>query len=305
MQFGAFAPVYRVHGTRGQEREPWNYGAKAEAVATEFIKLRYRLLPYIYSCAWETTRTGVSICRPLIYDYPDDPEAANLGTEWLFGDCFLVCPVLAEQAESVEVYLPVGDWIDYWTGERHQGPKKLSRRLDMETWEDMGLFVKSGAIIPTAPAMNYVGERPVTALTVDIYPGSRPSRFLYYDDDGETYDYERGVYMAVPFACAPTEGKVGFSIGKPEGTFEASLISYVLQFRLVGRPAGGVALNGQALEQKANPEQVLESKQAWTFTEGRDGGTLVVKVPARQESRIETDAGMGPRSGTRAPRSGR
>jgi hypothetical protein len=91
------------------------------------------------------------------------------------------------------------------------------------------------------------------------------------------------------------------SIGQPEGTFATPLLSYVLQFHQVGRPAGGVTRNGQAVEQKASLEQVLESRQAWTFTEGKDGGLLVVKVPAREESRIETDAGLESKSGTRAP----
>ncbi|MFQ5630033.1 MAG: TIM-barrel domain-containing protein, partial [bacterium] len=153
MQFGAFVPVFRVHGTFNEEREPWQYGPDAERIARRYVEMRYKLLPYNYSYAWENHQTGAPLVRPLIFCYPDDPKAANRHAEWLFGDALLVHPVITPGAQTASVYLPAGDWIDYHRGDFYAGPGTITVPV---TLEDIPIFVKAGAVLPTTPAAQYI-----------------------------------------------------------------------------------------------------------------------------------------------------
>jgi alpha-D-xyloside xylohydrolase len=163
-QFGLFCSHARAHGTT--PREPWVFGAETEAIFKKYAVLRYRLLPYIYSCAANAAASGRPLMRPLLLDYQDDPTTHTLDLQYLFGDDFLVAPVFAEQAD-VRVYLPQGRWIDYWNQHIHAGPGWISVHAPLDT---LPLFVREGAIIPMGPDMQYVGERPLDPLTLDVYP---------------------------------------------------------------------------------------------------------------------------------------
>ncbi len=163
-QFGLFSSHARAHGTT--PREPWAFGAETEAIFKKYAALRYRLLPYIYSCAANTAVSGRPLMRPLLLDYQDDPTTHTLDLQYLFGDDFLVAPVFAEQAD-VLVYLPQGRWINYWSKHIHAGPGWISVHAPLDT---LPLFVREGAIIPMGPETQYVGEKPLDPLTLDVYP---------------------------------------------------------------------------------------------------------------------------------------
>ena len=163
-QFGLFCSHARAHGT--SPREPWEFGEEAEAIFVKYARLRYRLLPYIYSCAGRAAFTGRPLMRPLLLDYQDDPTTHTLDLQYLFGDAFLVAPVFAEESD-VPVYLPEGRWIDYWTKQTHVGPGWITVHAPLDV---LPLFVREGAIIPMGPAMGYVGEKSLDPLTLDIYP---------------------------------------------------------------------------------------------------------------------------------------
>lgn len=175
-QFGLFSSHSRCHGVT--PREPWEFGPDAEAIFRKYAKLRYRLLPYIYSCAVISARTGLPMMRALVLEYQDDPKVRGLDSEYLFGESFLVAPIL-DEGEERDVYLPRGRWIDYWTGQAYEGPVYISYHAPLDT---LPLFVKDGAIIPMGPEMGYVGERPIAPLTLDIYPAEKGS-FTVYDED--------------------------------------------------------------------------------------------------------------------------
>lgn len=168
-QFGLFSSHARAHGTT--PREPWAFGEEVEAIFKRYAKLRYRLLPYIYSCAARAVTTGRPLMRPLLLDYQDDPTTHTLDLEYLFGDAFLVAPVFAAEAD-VPVYLPAGRWVDYWTKQSHAGPIWVRVHAPLDT---LPLFVREGAIIPLGPEMNYVDEKPLDPLTLDIYPAAEGS----------------------------------------------------------------------------------------------------------------------------------
>ena len=163
-QFGLFCSHARAHGTT--PREPWVFGPEAEAIFRKYAVLRYRLLPYIHSCAARAAATGRPLLRPLLLDYQDDPNTHTLDLQYLFGDAFLVAPVFAE-LDDVRVYLPQGRWHDYWTRQVHTGPGWITVHAPLDT---LPLLVREGAIIPMGPAQQFVDEKPLDPLTLDIYP---------------------------------------------------------------------------------------------------------------------------------------
>ncbi|HET7331329.1 TIM-barrel domain-containing protein, partial [Dyella sp.] len=196
IEFAAFVPIFRVHGTLGEKRQPWMYGAVAEKAAADAMRLRYALIPYIYSYERTATTEGVGLVRPLTFDYPDDPQVRDDVDAWMFGESLLVSPVVAKGQTEKDIYLPAGQWTDYFTGKIYQGGQTIHYAVDSKSWSDIPLFIRDGAIIPTQPAMDYVGERPVSELTVDVFPAGHATHFDYYDDDGSTYAYEHGAFYS-------------------------------------------------------------------------------------------------------------
>jgi alpha-D-xyloside xylohydrolase len=163
-QFGLFCSHARAHGAT--PREPWEFGAEVEAIFKKYATLRYRLLPYIYSCAARAAATGRPLMRPLLLDYQHDPTTHTLDLQYLFGDAFLVAPVFAPEADA-PVYLPAGRWIDYWSKQTHAGPGWITVHAPLDT---LPLFVREGAIIPMGPEMQHTEEKALDPLTLDIYP---------------------------------------------------------------------------------------------------------------------------------------
>ncbi len=171
-QFGLFSSHARAHGE--SPREPWAFGQEIEAIFRKYAALRYRLLPYIYSCAASTATTGRPLMRPLLLDFQDDPATYTLDLQYLFGDAFLVAPVFDDVAD-VPVYLPRGRWVDYWTKQTYAGPGWIAVHAPLDT---LPLFVREGAIIPLGPSVQYVDEKPLDPLTLDVYPAGEGALML-------------------------------------------------------------------------------------------------------------------------------
>lgn len=186
-EYATFTPTMRAHGVR-KSTEVWSYGKQAEAVIAKYLRLRYALMPYIYSLARQTYVTGAPFMRALFMDFPNDPNVANIGDEYMFGPAFLVAPITEQGRESRRVYLPAGrDWYNYWTNERFTGGQTVSVAAPIDT---IPLFVAAGSIIPIgAPVQNTA--TPQALAEIRVYPG-RNADFALYDDDGISYDYEKG-----------------------------------------------------------------------------------------------------------------
>ncbi len=186
-EYGTFLPTLRLHGDR-KHTEIWAFGHEAEAIMAKYDKLRYALIPYIYSSAKTTYDTGAPFMRPLWMDFPNDPAVANIGTEYLFGPDFLVAPV-TEQAQTVkDVYLPAGtDWYNYWTNEKLTGGQWVKVKAPID---QIPVFVRSGAILPVGSDIQSTATKQ-TIAAVKVYPG-KDGDFALYDDDGTSYDYEKG-----------------------------------------------------------------------------------------------------------------
>ncbi|HBK47246.1 MAG TPA: alpha-xylosidase [Xanthomonadaceae bacterium] len=232
-QFGAFVPLFRSHG-QFPYREIWNIapeGTPYYASMEYYTKLRYTLLPYIYSLAGDTYHRDGVIMRGLPMDFPHDPKVADLNDEYLFGPSFLVAPISEFGATSRQVYLPAGTrWIDFATGKRYEGGQAIDAAAPIER---MPLFVRAGAIVPTGPVQQYVDEQPDAPLTVVVYTGA-DGRFSLYEDAGTDYGYEKGEFSRIPLAW--DEAKRSLTIGKREGSWPGMQARRTINVRFVDGP---------------------------------------------------------------------
>ncbi len=185
-QWGAFQPVMRAHGER-MHNEVWSYGKEAEPILEKYLRLRYQLMPYIYSAAYGSYQTGAPFMRALFMDFPNDPAVTNIPDEYMFGPAFLVAPVVDQGATSRKVYLPAGsDWYDYWTNKRIKGGQTITAEAPIDT---IPLFVRAGSIVPLGTEVLSTDDRQDIAV-VRVYPGA-DADFTLFSDDGNTYSYEK------------------------------------------------------------------------------------------------------------------
>ncbi len=186
-EYATFLPIFRTHGSRTYN-EVWSYGKQAEPILEKYLKLRYELMPYIYSLGYHTYETGAPIMRALFMDFPDDPKVADLGDEYMFGPAFLVAPITDQGATHREVYLPAGsDWYNYWTNEQVKGGQTLNVEAPID---QIPLFVRAGSIVPVGEQIESTSQEQKIAK-VKVYPGADVD-FALYEDDGKTYAYEKG-----------------------------------------------------------------------------------------------------------------
>jgi alpha-D-xyloside xylohydrolase len=186
-QYATFTPTMRAHGVR-KGTEVWSYGKEAEAIIVRYLKLRYALLPYIYSLGKRTSDTGAPFMRALFMDFPQDPNVAKIGDEYMFGPALLVAPVTEQGMQSRLVYLPAGsEWYDFWTNEKLSGGQTVRVAAPIEV---IPVFVRAGSILPIgAPILNTAAHQAIQEIR--IYPG-RDAQFELFDDDGVSYAYEQG-----------------------------------------------------------------------------------------------------------------
>jgi alpha-glucosidase len=190
VQVGCFSPLFRNHSAMGTRRqEPWAFDSNTLEINRKYIKLRYRLLPYFYDLFWKCQKDGLPVLRPLILEYQQDEKTKDMNDEFLLGSSILVAPVVNQGQRVRSVYLPQGQWVDFWTKEVIQGESYLLKEAPLDTCP---IYIKAGSIIPNYPEINYVGEKEIEELTLDIYPGA--CEYHHFQDNGEDYDYQQGIY---------------------------------------------------------------------------------------------------------------
>jgi len=218
-QVGFLAPFCRNHKEFvGYDQEPWRFGKPYEDIIRKYLKLRYRLLPFLYTTLEEAHRTGVPLFRPLVLNYQDDESTYNLDDEFMIGDDLLVAPVLKADLVRRLVYLPRGSWYDYWTSKKYEGGKLVSVDAPLET---VPMFVRAGAIIPTGPDLKYVGEKPSDLITFTIYlDDNGTASTKLYEDDGISPAYKQGAFRRT--AINVRRGTTGFviDVGAGEGNYD-------------------------------------------------------------------------------------
>jgi alpha-D-xyloside xylohydrolase len=220
-QFSAFCPMFRVHGGYGLNpgKEFWRFPSGTQDVLRTYLNLRYRLLPYLYSVAWQVTDAGSTFMRPLVMDFPNDPKVLDIGNQYLFGPAIMVTPVTTAGATTQPVYLPAAGapWYDFWTGETSPAGQSVETAAPVET---LPLFVRPGSIIPMGPFLQYSSEKPADPIELRVYRGA-DGQFTLYEDEGDTYDYEKGKYATIPISW--NEAKQTLEIGKRTGSFTGML----------------------------------------------------------------------------------
>jgi len=231
-QISFLVPFCRNHKQiDGYDQEPWRFGKYYEDIIRKYLKLRYRLLPFLYTTLEEAHRTGVPLFRPLLLNYQNDESTYNLDDQFMVGTDLLVAPVLKPDLTERPVYLPEGTWYDYWTNKQYQGGTVVSAAAPLET---VPLFVRAGAILPLGAEMNYVGEKTLEPTFV-IYPNAKgEAATTLYEDDGLSPAYVRGEFRRTSIQSASKGGHVEISVSAPEGTFRtpARTFTFVLPTKL-------------------------------------------------------------------------
>jgi len=221
-EWGTFQPVMRAHGERNHN-EVWSYGKQAEPILAKYLKLRYRLLPYTYSMAYRSYRTGAPYMRALFMDFPDDPNVANIPDEYMYGPAFLVAPVTEQGTTHRTVYLPAGcDWYNYWTNQRLHGGQTVDVDAPIDT---LPLFVKAGSIVPMGTDEGE-GRWTQKIESVKVYPGADGS-FTLFRDDGTSYNYEQGKYSVTRLIWSDAAHRLRHEGAPPWSGPDSAVVSVV------------------------------------------------------------------------------
>ena len=249
MQFGAFTPIMRTHSQKnaGMNKEPWVFGTEHSRIIRQAIRQRYEMAPYIYTMARKAYDEGLSICRPMYYDYPEDNEAYDFRNQYMFGDNMMVAPVTAPAKDgyaTLKVWLPEGEWYELSTGTLLQGGQVVERSF---TLDEYPVYVKAGSVLPmyTDEVMNLAGND--ETLVVTVFPGAASGDFRLYEDNGNDKGYA-SAYATTDLSVSCGEQEVTVTIGKRESSFDGMPDARKLRVKLLSSQAPlSVTVDGQAV----------------------------------------------------------
>lgn len=231
IQLGVFHPFCRTHssGDHGNQ-EPWAFDEEVINITRKFVSLRYQLLPYLYTMFWQYIEEGVPMLKPLVYYDQDDTQTHYRNDEFIFGNQILVCPILEPNAVGRRMYIPRGEWYNYWTNELFVGGREIW--IDTK-FDEIPVFVKAGAIIPKYPVQQYVGELEFDELTLDVYYKNGKEQSGVYEDAQDGYDYKKGRYSHLSLRSIGKEKELIIQLHK-EGKYETPYSKY--KINLIGLP---------------------------------------------------------------------
>jgi len=230
-QFGAFNPMFRVHGT-GESKEIWRFAPATQKILRDTTALRYLLLPYIYSASWDVSSRHGTMMRALAMDFRADAQAVATADQYMFGQALMVAPVMTPNTEVRRVYLPAGnEWFDFWTGRRYTGGKVVAAKAGIAT---IPLFARAGSILPLGPELQYADQKSDAAIELRVYPG-RDGSFELYDDAGDGQAYAQGEYALRRFSWDQARGKLG--IAPWQGSFPGMRREQAFIVRCAATPA--------------------------------------------------------------------
>lgn len=277
MQFGVFNPLSRAHHEGNNAVEPWLFGTHVEAVTKTAIELKYSLFPYIYTYARVAHDAGLPLMRAMFLEYPDDPETENLGTQFMFGEELLVAPVMENAAATKRVYLPEGTWFDYHSPSvSYDGGQWIDLQVTLET---IPLFVKQGSVVPTMPVMQYIHEDPGYPLIYNVFPAriNHIASFEVYEDDGETNNYKKDVFVKRSVQCKSLQS--GFEIllnEKVNNRFEVVPRDVMIRIHTDEKPGKILTSDGDKL--RKGERHIEKGKNAWFYD--KENEVCVIQVPA-------------------------
>jgi len=232
IQLGIFHPFCRVHssGDHG-DQEPWSFGEECLDVFRKTVELRYQLLPYLYTTFYQYYNEGTPMIRPLVFFDQYDVQTKDRDHEFLCGDHILVCPIVKDEARSGKVYLPTSQWYHFWTNDLYDGGKEHNVNAPVD---EMPIFIKAGGIIPRYPVQQYVGEKIIDTVTLDIYYKQGSESSYFYDDDKNGYGYEQGEFTYTKFELTGDQEHLSI-VKTQEGNYDSEIKNFKLN--LIGLPA--------------------------------------------------------------------
>jgi alpha-D-xyloside xylohydrolase len=237
-QFGTFSPIFRIHGYVS-ETEIWRYDDAFDSTARKFIDLRYQLMPYIYSQAWQITNNSKQLMSPMAYHYPEDKNTWVIKDQLFFGESIMVGFVTEYKNRDMKMYFPKGQWYNYWTNEKIEGGRDITVKAELD---ETPLFVKAGSIIPMGPKVQYATQDTDEPLRIKIYPGKDATYTLYMDDNA-SYDYENGSYSEVKFSYSEANKILEIKTGIDNFiNFEENPTVFVVE--VIGAKTEKVTFNG-------------------------------------------------------------
>jgi alpha-glucosidase len=245
IEVGIFSPYVRNHKEFfATANEPWSYGEEAEAISKNYIGFRYRLMPYIYSKFYEASKTGMPITRSLCINDPFDAKVYDnlFQYQFLFGDALMITPVTSKET-SKNVYLPKGQWFDLFTDEMTEGEKEIIK--DVPIYQ-IPIYVKASSIIPMQSQVQSTKEKPSDTLYIHLYNGKEKNEFVYYEDEGDGFDYQKGFYCRKVIDFFPAEGKM--FIHKQEGSFVSKFTKIQFIFHGFSNELNNIRANHTSME---------------------------------------------------------
>jgi alpha-glucosidase (family GH31 glycosyl hydrolase) len=288
LEWKCFTPVFMAmsgwayNNKNGiKDKQPWLFGEPFTSINRKYLMLKERMTPYMYTLCYEASQTGVPAVRALVLEYPKDSITWGNATkyEYLLGKSLLVAPVFKSQAYRDSIYLPAGEWIDYWNGDRYKGHTTLMHYP--APLDKLPLFVRAGAIIPMYQPMMYNWERPIDTLTLDIYPQGKSS-FVMYEDDGLTRDYRKGMFATTQFevhASATGEAPIAIILHAAKGTFKEKQKNrvYLLVIHSMASPKK-IFIGSRQLKQEKNAKSFLSASSGWYYDLDQKG-IIQIKTP--------------------------
>jgi alpha-glucosidase len=246
LQSAVFAPFFRTHTHYGSsDQEPWSFGENVEEISRKFITKRYEVLPYLYSLFWDAHQTGAPILRPLYFHHQNDPQVYDWAwqEQFLAGENLLVAPVTRVGQHLKKVYLPAGQWLDLNTEAVYEGGKTVIVDAPLDR---LPMFLRSGGILPSQEAMQFVGEKPATKLILDIFSATASGSYMFYEDDGATFDHMSNKYRGTEFAFYGTTEELEFTKTRTHDHFQPAERLLQIRWHAVAAPvaisAGNTAL---------------------------------------------------------------
>jgi alpha-glucosidase len=287
IQFGIFSPILRTHTTKNPdaERRIWAYPEPYSAIMRDTFQLRYAMQPYIYSEARRTYDTGLAFLHPLYYDWPDADAAYKNKSEYIFGSEMIVAPVTvpvdaATQLASESIWIPEGDWVERATGKHFKGPANVTRQFSID---QIPVYVRSGAIVPLQPPMQYTGQKPVDPLILRILPlaDAQSSTYTLYEDSGRSVEYKHGVCAWTKLSAKQAGDTLHVEIAPVEGSYPDMPSERTYQIQLPGDwPPESVVVNGVPLQYVANEDERPE----WRYD-----GRLLMTILTTPRFSVHTD----------------
>jgi alpha-glucosidase len=252
-EFGIFQPFARNHSEKQtRHQEPWLFGEPYESISRDMLKLRQRLLPYLYTLFEECHRTGAPILRPLFWAYPEDAATYSMEDEFLCGDALLVAPVTRPGVEYRHVYLPGGSWFHFWTGARVDGPAHILAHAPLGR---PAVYVRGNTAVPLWPEMNHVGQQEAEPLTLVLYPSEGRGSATLYEDAGDGYEYLNGFSARRAITCEFEAGHISVRLGEREGAFVPARRHVRVELREIASEPKAVQSGEASAVWRYDPEQ--------------------------------------------------